>query len=90
MQFFHPQQCILSVGATFAGDEPVCRSNNLGDWQAKVTPPMSVGIASRQSAHITKDLEQTQITLAPSDRAPRAHPDYYNAFGARWQYCRWI
>jgi len=52
-----------------------------GDWQGSADRTLSFGTQPPRRAHLAKDLEQTQITVAyPS--VPIGHPDYYSALGA--------
>ena len=52
-----------------------------GDWQGTPAEALDFGPEPPRRAHVGKELEQTQITVAyPS--VPVAHPDYYVALGA--------
>ena len=81
-KLFHPQGCLLSV----AGDIqwPTLKEHIgklFSNWQPRERSTLHVGTALHQSEHLTKDIEQTQITLAYRS-VPRNDPDFYNARGA--------
>jgi predicted Zn-dependent peptidase len=81
-RLFHPKECVLAVAGDIQWAELKDKVGQLfGDWEAKDLPKMTVGTTPGKSEHITKDIEQTQITLAYAS-VPRPHPDYYNASGA--------
>jgi predicted Zn-dependent peptidase len=79
---YHPRDVILAV----AGDVDwlVLKSDVerlFGDWKQGTRPMVTPGPMNPTSGHLSKDLDQTQITLAfPS--VPIGHPDFYNARGA--------
>jgi predicted Zn-dependent peptidase len=79
---FRPQGTILSVAGHLDWDRLRDQVGRLfGDWQGSGDRPLNYGPPPEKRAHITKDLEQTQIAVAcPS--VPIGHPDYYAALGA--------
>jgi predicted Zn-dependent peptidase len=52
-----------------------------GDWDGRAETPITCGPQPDNRAHITKELEQTQIGVA-YDSVPIGDPDYYAALGA--------
>jgi predicted Zn-dependent peptidase len=79
---FHPTGVILSVAGDINWEELKDHVGKLfADWQGKPRDPLTPEPNNPKSAHLTKDLEQTQIALAyPS--VPLSHPDFYAARGA--------
>ena len=65
-------------------DWPVLKSEVerlFGDWEKGSRPTLTPDPMNPTSGHLSKQLDQTQITLAfPS--VPIGHPDFYNARGA--------
>jgi predicted Zn-dependent peptidase len=81
-RLFRPRGTILSV-AGYIEWEPLLEQVGrlFGDWQGADEITLPLGPAPEKIAHLTKELEQTQITLAcPS--VPFGHPDYYAARAA--------
>jgi predicted Zn-dependent peptidase len=80
-QHIQPRGAILSVAGKI--DWPSLRGLFLelfADWPTQDVTPLVFGELRRESTHITRDTQQTQISLAvPS--APVDHPDYYAARG---------
>jgi predicted Zn-dependent peptidase len=79
---FHPREVILAVAGEIEWPALKGEVERLfGDWEAKPRPPLATAEMTPQSAHLEKDLDQTQIALAfPS--VPIGHPDFYNVRGA--------
>jgi predicted Zn-dependent peptidase len=81
-RLFRPNGTILSVAGNV--DWPALRDQVgrlFGDWPAGADAPLSYGPPPGKRAHLTKDVEQTQIAVAyPS--VPVGDPDYYAALGA--------
>lgn len=79
---FHGRGTILSVAGNI--DWPSLRDQVgrlFGDWTPGDDAPLRYGDPASPRAHIVKDTQGTQITLAyPS--VPIGHPDYYLALGA--------
>ncbi|HEY7155839.1 MAG TPA: pitrilysin family protein [Gemmataceae bacterium] len=81
-RLFHPAGTILSVAGNIEWQtlrEQVGRL--FDDWSGKAEMPITCGPQPDNRAHITKELEQTQIGVA-YDSVPIGHPDYYAALGA--------
>jgi predicted Zn-dependent peptidase len=79
---FRPGGTILSVAGNIDW-EPLrdLVGQLFGDWQGTTETTLELGPAPRKRAHLEKELEQTQITVAyPS--VPVGHDDYYVALGA--------
>jgi predicted Zn-dependent peptidase len=79
---FRPRGTIISV-AGYIEWEPLKEQVGqlLGDWPNTPDVDLTIGPPPAKRAHLTKDLEQTQISLAyPS--VPVTDPDFYNAMGA--------
>ena len=81
-RLFQPAGIVISVAGDIQWDALSAQVQQLfGDWQAKKRPDVKVETARAGSAHMEKDLEQTQISLAyPS--VPIGNDDFYNARGA--------
>ena len=79
---FHPRDVIIAVAGDIQWNQLRDHVEKLfGDWKPKDRPPLKVETAREGSGHLTKDLEQTQISLAyPS--VPIGSDDFYNARGA--------
>jgi predicted Zn-dependent peptidase len=79
---YRPHGTILSIAGNVewqALREQVGRL--FGDWQGKAEQELALGPPPQRRAHLTKELEQTQIGVAyPS--VPVKDPDYYAAMGA--------
>ncbi len=80
--WFRPSGAILSVAGNIEWKSLRDQVERLfGDWKGETDRSFTYGPEPTRRAHITKELEQTQITLAyPS--VPIGHPDYYVALGA--------
>jgi predicted Zn-dependent peptidase len=80
--WFRPDGAILSVAGNIEWNSLRDQVERLlGDWQGSADCSLHFGPQPPRQAHIAKDLEQTQITVAyPS--VPIGHPDYYAALGA--------
>jgi predicted Zn-dependent peptidase len=79
---YRPHGTILSVAGNIQWEplrEQVGRL--FGDWQGTAERSLSFGPAPEKQAHITKDLEQTQIGVAFAS-VPVGDRDYYAALGA--------
>jgi predicted Zn-dependent peptidase len=81
-QLYQPNGLILSVAGNIEWPQLLDRVGELfADWPAKPRPALQLGPEPVRTAHVYKQLEQTQITVAyPS--VPVADPDYYAAMGA--------
>ncbi len=81
-KWFQPDGAILSVAGNIEWKPLRDQVERLfGDWKGTADRSLSLGPQPPRRAHIAKDLEQTQITVAyPS--VPIGHPDYYAALGA--------
>lgn len=79
---YHPQDVILAVAGDIDWQSLKREVERLfGDWNKKTRPIVTPGPMRPASGHLSKELDQTQITLAfPS--VPIGHPDFYNARGA--------
>jgi predicted Zn-dependent peptidase len=79
---FRPRGTILSVAGHIDWSELRDQVERLfGDWQGEGERPLQVGAPPSRHAHLTQELEQTQIAVAfPS--VPIGNPDYYAALGA--------
>jgi predicted Zn-dependent peptidase len=79
---FRPRGTILSVAGHIDWERLRDQVGRLfGDWNGSGEQPLDYGPPPEKRAHLTKDLEQTQIAVAfPS--VPIGHPDYYAALGA--------
>ena len=80
--WFRPDGAILSVAGNIEWKSLRDQVERLlGDWQGGADRSLHFGPQPPRQAHIAKDLEQTQITVAyPS--VPIGHADYYAALGA--------
>jgi len=81
-KWFQPDGVILSVAGNIEWQALRDQVERLfGDWQGAADRSLTYGPQPPRRAHVAKDLEQTQITVAyPS--VPIGHPDYYAALGA--------
>jgi len=81
-KWFRPDGAILSVAGNIEWQPLRDQVERLfGDWQGSTDRSLHFGPQPPRRAHVAKDLEQTQITVAyPS--VPIGHPDYYAALGA--------
>jgi predicted Zn-dependent peptidase len=79
---FRPSGTILSVAGNIEWDPIRDLVGELfGDWQGGPAPEFTIGSPPEKTAHLNKEVEQTQIALAyPS--VPVGDPDYYAARGA--------
>ncbi|MGL6076400.1 MAG: M16 family metallopeptidase [Fimbriiglobus sp.] len=81
-RYFQPRGAILSVAGAI--DWPSLRSlvaDLFGGWEAQDVKPLELKSANRESVHVERDTQQTQIALAvPS--ATFQDEDYYAARGA--------
>jgi predicted Zn-dependent peptidase len=79
---FRAQGTILSVAGHIDWEPLRAQVERLfGDWQGGEPRQLHYGPAPEKRAHLSKDLEQTQIAIAfPS--VPIGHADYYAALGA--------
>lgn len=80
--WFKPDGTILSVAGNIEWQTLRDQVERLfGDWKGSADRTLRFGPQPPRRAHVSKDLEQTQITVAyPS--VPIGHPDYYSALGA--------
>jgi predicted Zn-dependent peptidase len=80
-RLFQPRNVILAIAGDI--DWPALKGKAeelFGDWKPGDRPPINPAPMRPLSGHITKDLDQTQISLAyPS--VPIGHPDFYPARG---------
>jgi predicted Zn-dependent peptidase len=81
-RLFRPRGTILSIAGHIEWSSLRDQVGRLfGDWPEGTDADLTLGPPPPKQAHLTKDLEQTQIALAcPS--VPITHPDYYAALGA--------
>jgi predicted Zn-dependent peptidase len=81
-RLFHPAGTILSVAGNIEWQPLLDQVGRLfGDWSGKAETALAPGATPGNRAHLSKDLEQTQIGVAyPS--VPIGEPDYYAALGA--------
>jgi predicted Zn-dependent peptidase len=81
-RWFQPDGAILSVAGNIEWQPLRDQVERLfGDWNGSADCTLNLGPQPPRRAHVAKDLEQTQITVAyPS--VPIGHPDYYAALGA--------
>ncbi len=81
-RYFVPAGTILSVTGSFDWDAIRDQVGRLfGGWGGAAAPALEYGPEPGRGAHLTKEVEQTQIAIAyPS--VPVPHPDYYAALGA--------
>jgi predicted Zn-dependent peptidase len=81
-RLFRPRGTIMSV-AGYIDWEPLREQIDrlFGDWKGADEIPLSLGPPPPKRAHLSKELEQTQIALACAS-VPIGHPDYYAALGA--------
>jgi predicted Zn-dependent peptidase len=79
---YSPREAILAVAGDL--DWPALQGEVerlFGDWKPQRHSPLAIAERPPASAHIEKDLDQTQIAIAfPS--VPIGHADFYNARGA--------
>ncbi len=81
-RLFRPNGTILSVAGNIHW-EPLrdLVGRLFGDWPRGEEPPVQFGSQPASDAHLTKETEQTQISIGyPS--VPFGHSDYYAAMGA--------
>jgi predicted Zn-dependent peptidase len=81
-RYFRPNGTILSVAGNIEwGPLRDLVGRLFGDWRPGPDEEIQLGRQPEKLAHLSKELEQTQIAVAyPS--VPVAHPDYYAALGA--------
>jgi predicted Zn-dependent peptidase len=81
-QWFRPDGAILSVAGNIEWQPLHEQIERLfGDWKGSPERSLTFGPQPPRRAHLSKELEQTHITVAyPS--VPIGHPDYYSALGA--------
>jgi predicted Zn-dependent peptidase len=81
-RLFHPDGIIMAVAGDIQWETLRDQVQQIfGDWAAKSRAEFKVETTHSGSAHLEKDLEQTQIALAyPS--VPIGHAEYYHALGA--------
>jgi len=81
-RYFRPSGSILAVAGNVEWAPLVDLVGALfGDWEGGPPEPFELGPPPPKRAHLSKELEQTQITVAyPS--VPVPDPDYYAALGA--------
>lgn len=79
---FRPHGTILSVSGNVEWEALRDQVGRLfGDWEGSGERPLVLGPPPGKRAHLTKELEQTQIAVAyPS--VPVGDPDYYAALGS--------
>ena len=79
---YHPRDTILAIAGDI--DWPSLKGEVerlFGDWVPLDRRPPTIGTLTPTSAHLTKELDQTQIAIVfPS--VPTAHAESYNARGA--------
>lgn len=81
-RLFRPNGAILSVAGNIDWPALLDQIGRLfADWPATADPPLVLGGEPSPHAHVEKELEQTQITVAYSS-VPFAHADYYAVRGA--------
>jgi predicted Zn-dependent peptidase len=81
-RLFRPRGTIMSVAGYIEWQPLLEQVGRLfGDWQGTDEITLPLGPAPTKTAHLTKELEQTQIALACAS-VPIGHPDYYAALGA--------
>jgi predicted Zn-dependent peptidase len=80
--YFRPNGTILSVTGNIEWESLMEQVGSLfGDWKSSDGEEIRVGPKPSKRAHLSKELEQTQIAVAyPS--VPVNDPDYYAALGA--------
>jgi predicted Zn-dependent peptidase len=79
---FRPRGTILSVAGNIDWESLREQFGRLfADWQGRAEQPLRFGPQPEKRAHLTKDLEQTQIGVA-FDSVPFGDRDYYAALGA--------
>jgi predicted Zn-dependent peptidase len=81
-RYFRPSGTILSVAGSFDFDTLRDQVERLfGDWGGTADPMPPCGPEPSGHGHVTKELEQTHLTVSyPS--VPFGDPDYYNALAA--------
>ncbi len=81
-RLFQPAGLILSVAGNIEWQPLLDRVGQLfGDWTGAADTTYTLGSKPTNRAHLTKDLEQTQIGVV-YDSVPIGHADYYAALGA--------
>jgi predicted Zn-dependent peptidase len=79
---YRPQGAILTVAGDFEWPRLLDAVAHLfGDWEGSHNRTIALGPTPENRAHVTKEVEETQIALACSS-VPLAHRDYYLALGA--------
>ncbi len=79
---FHPRGTILSVAGNIDWNALLDQVGRLfADWQGRAEQTLTYGPQPEKRAHLTKELEQTQITVAFGS-VPVGDRDYYAALGA--------
>lgn len=80
-RLYQPRHVLLAVAGDIDWRAVKGKVEELfGDWKPGERPGINPGEVRPQSAHVTKELDQTQIALAfPS--VPIGHPDFYPARG---------
>jgi predicted Zn-dependent peptidase len=79
---YRPRGMILSVAGNVNWESLREQVGRLfGDWQGGAERPLTLGPAAQKRAHLSKDLEQTQIGVAFAS-VPVGDRDYYAALGA--------
>jgi predicted Zn-dependent peptidase len=79
---FRPRGTILSVAGNIEWAAVRDQVGRLfGDWQGSGEQPLRLGPPPGRRAHLSKDLEQTQIAVA-YPTVPVGDPDYYQALGS--------
>jgi predicted Zn-dependent peptidase len=81
-RLFHPAGTILSVAGNIEWQPLLEQVDRLfGDWKGGGETPLACGSQPEGRAHLSKDLEQTQIGVAYAS-VPIGDDDYYAALGA--------
>jgi len=81
-RLFRPNGTILSVAGNLEWEPLKAQFERLfADWPKGEAAEVAVGTAARESGHIEKDTQQTQVALAFGS-TPFADPDYYAARAA--------
>jgi predicted Zn-dependent peptidase len=79
---FRPRGAIVSIAGNIEWEPLQKKVGELfGDWEGQASGEVAVGPTPERRGHITKDLEQTYITVAYNS-VPFGHPLYYQAMGA--------
>jgi predicted Zn-dependent peptidase len=81
-KFFRPRGTILSVAGNIKWTPLREQVDRLfGDWEGIGEQPIEYGPVPEKRAHLTKELEQTQIAIS-YPTVPFGHEEYYAAMGA--------